>query len=219
MNTEPQFCDDRVRHTTAPLTPNTYAPFLDFDENARDAAEIALTFDDGPDGEGYTGQVLDTLRSTGVPATFFINTKNAIDVDKTSTGRALVQRMANEGHQVGNHTVHHKDLGSASTNASTELNGVLATLRTIAPTTLSTRLWRAPYGNPWFGPQSRLNTLAPTFAKTGVHIGWNIDSLDWDCGSSQCVIDNVLAKVDAGKSGIVLLHSINSATATASPGS
>ncbi len=216
MNEEPYFCDERTRHTEAPLIPKTYAPFLDFDEGGASAAEIALTFDDGPDWS-YTQRVLDTLKSTGVRATFFINTKNAIDVDNNSTGRALVQRMVNEGHHVGNHTVHHQDLGSTSTNVSAELTGVLTTLRNVAPSALATRLWRAPYGNPWFGPQSRLDTLAPTFAKAGVHIGWDIDSVDWACGTAQCVIDNVLNDVDAGKSGVVLLHSINALTASALP--
>jgi peptidoglycan/xylan/chitin deacetylase (PgdA/CDA1 family) len=216
MNDEARFCEN-TRHTTAPLTPSSSnVPFLDFDENAN-RSEIALTFDDGPDTEGYTARVLDALRSANVRATFFINTQNAVDVNTSSSAQALVRRMLSEGHHVGNHSVHHLDFNNTSTNVSAELSGVWTTLRNVAPAALNVRLWRAPYGNPWFGPQSRLDALSTTFARTGVHIGWNIDSLDWDCGTSSCVTNNVLREVDAGKSGLVLLHSINNQTATALP--
>jgi peptidoglycan/xylan/chitin deacetylase (PgdA/CDA1 family) len=65
--------------------------------------------------------------------------------------------------------------------------------------------------------------VSPVLARYGVHIGWNIDSNDWDCQASSstpeaCITKNVLAEVDEGKSGIVLLHSIHPATAAVLPG-
>ena len=65
---------------------------------------IALTFDDGPDPK-WTNAILDVLKRENVPATFFVIGKN---------GQAypdLVRRMYNEGHEIGNHTFTHPNLG------------------------------------------------------------------------------------------------------------
>lgn len=60
---------------------------------------VALTFDDGP--FMYTDGVLDALSAAGMKATFFLNGQNWANIyDYSST----VQRMVNEGHQVGSHT-------------------------------------------------------------------------------------------------------------------
>ena len=48
-----------------------------------------LTFDDGPDPD-YTPKILDTLRDTGVPATFFVIGMNAENHPE------LLRRMVNE---------------------------------------------------------------------------------------------------------------------------
>ncbi|MDY3993289.1 MAG: polysaccharide deacetylase family protein, partial [Evtepia sp.] len=55
-----------------------------------------LTFDDGPGP--YSDQILDVLKAHGAKATFFMNGY------KVRTYAAQVQRMAAEGHQIGNHT-------------------------------------------------------------------------------------------------------------------
>jgi peptidoglycan/xylan/chitin deacetylase (PgdA/CDA1 family) len=205
-----------------PLTVPAGDPFLGFDEGPPSADEIALTFDDGPDDGGYTDSVLDTLKRMGVRATFFVNTDNAIDVNASSVGRNTVERIVGEGHHIGNHTVHHPDLGDGSIDVVAELAGVESTLRALVPQGLAQRLVRAPYGNPYFGPQDRLAYVSPIVARHGVHVGWNIDSNDWDCQASSsspqsCVMNNVLSAIDAGQSGIVLLHSIQPATAAVLP--
>ena len=64
---------------------------------------IYLTFDLGYEA-GYTSQILDTLKENNVKATFFIT------VHYLNTQEALVKRMIEEGHIVGNHTVNHKEL-------------------------------------------------------------------------------------------------------------
>lgn len=60
---------------------------------------VALTFDDGP--FAYTDQVLDTLANAGMSATFFLNGQNWANINDYA---ATVERMDNEGHQVGSHT-------------------------------------------------------------------------------------------------------------------
>jgi peptidoglycan/xylan/chitin deacetylase (PgdA/CDA1 family) len=202
---------DGIAHDSAPLSVPSGDPYLDFDENASNSSHIALTFDDGPDTSGNTAKVLDTLKAKGVKATFFINTDNYSYVAGSSTAQHLIQRMVDEGHQVGNHTVHHYDLNDTDVNVESELMGVQKFLSSNVPEALSTRLFRAPFGNPYFGPQSRLDYVSPIAARHGVHIGWNIDSEDaGSCSSSSspqtCTKNHVLDGVDAGKSGIVLMH-------------
>lgn len=60
---------------------------------------VALTFDDGP--FTYTDGVLDALAAAGMKATFFVNGQNWGSIFEYSS---TVQRMVNEGHQVGSHT-------------------------------------------------------------------------------------------------------------------
>lgn len=68
---------------------------------------IYLTFDEGYEA-GYTEQILDVLKANDVKATFFIT------AHYLNTAEDLVKRMVDEGHIVGNHTVHHKSLPDIS---------------------------------------------------------------------------------------------------------
>ena len=68
---------------------------------------IALTFDDGPDPT-WTPRILDVLRRHRVPATFFVTGANA------ASHPLLLRRIAAEGHELGNHTTTHADLGAVS---------------------------------------------------------------------------------------------------------
>lgn len=61
---------------------------------------IYLTFDEGYEN-GYTPMILDTLRDNGVHAIFFITGPYL------RMHQDLVRRMVEEGHIVGNHTIHH----------------------------------------------------------------------------------------------------------------
>ena len=68
---------------------------------------IYLTFDEGYEA-GYTSKILDTLKENEVKATFFIT------AHYLNTASELVERMINEGHIVGNHTVNHPSMPSIS---------------------------------------------------------------------------------------------------------
>lgn len=68
---------------------------------------IYLTFDLGYEA-GYTDQILDVLKETKTTAVFFIT------AHYLNTQEALVKRMIEEGHIVGNHTVNHKSLANLS---------------------------------------------------------------------------------------------------------
>ena len=68
---------------------------------------VYLTFDEGYE-EGYTANILDTLKENNIKAAFFIT------AHYLNTEPELVQRMIDEGHIVGNHTVNHKSMPDLS---------------------------------------------------------------------------------------------------------
>lgn len=85
---------------------------LDFNEkygkyNAKaindEKGTITLTFDQGYEN-GYTAKILDTLKEKNVKATFFVLQ------DYAERNPELVQRMIDEGHTVGNHSVTHRSM-------------------------------------------------------------------------------------------------------------
>jgi len=64
--------------------------------------KIALTFDDGPSRE--TEEVLDLLKEYGAKATFFIWGERVKGREKT------IEKIIEEGHEIGNHSYKHKRL-------------------------------------------------------------------------------------------------------------
>lgn len=69
---------------------------------------LYLTFDAGYEN-GCTEQILDTLKKHEVKAAFFL-VGNYIEKNAD-----LVRRMVDEGHIVGNHTMHHPDMSKLTT--------------------------------------------------------------------------------------------------------
>jgi peptidoglycan-N-acetylglucosamine deacetylase len=72
--------------------------------------KLTITFDNGPDPD-CTPMVLDILKSRAIKSTFFVcglgnRLHPALQAD-TSQGRALLDRMRDEGHWIGNHTLTH----------------------------------------------------------------------------------------------------------------
>ena len=68
---------------------------------------LYLTFDAGYEN-GNTGKILDVLQKHQVPAAFFL-VGNYLEKNPD-----LVRRMVEEGHIVGNHTMHHPDMSKLS---------------------------------------------------------------------------------------------------------
>jgi cellulose synthase/poly-beta-1,6-N-acetylglucosamine synthase-like glycosyltransferase/peptidoglycan/xylan/chitin deacetylase (PgdA/CDA1 family) len=165
--------------------------------------KIALTFDDGPDAE-WTPQILDILKAKHVPATFFIIGESA------EMSPRLVQREIDEGHDVGNHTFTHPNLGEMPPGlVSLELN---ATQRLFeALTGRSMRLFRAPY----FGDAepTTADELVPIQIAQNmgyISVGLHIDPDDWQRLPADQIVDSVLAQVahqsPDRQSRVVLLH-------------
>lgn len=158
---------------------------------------VALTLDDGPDSR-WTPQILDTLKSRGVHASFFIIGQNALrDIP-------LVRRMMAEGHELGNHTFTHPNL--AVTPAFITRLELDATERLIeAITDRRTAFFRPPYfgdAEPTTADELVPVSLANDLGYTTV--GLHVDSDDWLEPGKDQIVRNVL---DARKRGnVVLLH-------------
>ncbi|MBI3657026.1 MAG: glycosyltransferase [Acidobacteria bacterium] len=164
---------------------------------------IALTFDDGPDSK-WTPRILDVLKQHRIPATFFIIGKNG------QANPGLVQRIVAEGHDIGNHTFTHPNLGEIPGRITElELN---ATQRLIESLTgRSTRLFRPPY----FGDAEPTtpDEVEPAVraAKLGyITIGLRIDPEDWARPGSEIIAKRTIAAAagtDPNQQGqVVLLH-------------
>jgi len=177
---------------------------------------LCLTFDDGPDPQ-YTPAILDTLRSRGVRATFFIIGANA------DQNIGLVKREYAEGHDIGNHTYTHPNIALVSEQrAALELS----TTQRIIENALgvSTVLFRPPY-NADSQPQTPEEILPVLRAQRAgyVTVGERIDPRDWAKGVTADEIvteirDELAAEENPGH--VILLHDAGgdrSATVTALP--
>ena len=70
--------------------------------------KVALSFDDGPDPK-WTPKILDILKQKKVNGTFMMIGAEAQE------NIGLMQRVAREGHEIGNHTFFHPDISEIST--------------------------------------------------------------------------------------------------------
>ena len=165
---------------------------------------IALTFDDGPDPE-WTPAILDILKQENVLGTFFVIGKN---------GQAhpdLLRRIVAEGHELGNHTFTHPNLGEIpGPITDLELN---ATQRLIESVTgRSTVLFRPPYFGDAEADKPEEVEPAIRAEKLGyIIVGLRIDPGDWKPGITadeivQKTIDKAMDNNPETRGQVVLLH-------------
>lgn len=150
---------------------------------------IALTFDDGPDADS-TPRLLDGLKERGVQATFFVIGAN---IEKDGND-ALIKRMYEEGHLIGNHTYHHVDLSGLSHEAAhKELEMTDERIREI--TGEEPYFIRPPFGAFPDDMEEDLDRL---------YVKWTVDPLDWTTKDTDTVVRRVIE--DTGENDIILLH-------------
>jgi cellulose synthase/poly-beta-1,6-N-acetylglucosamine synthase-like glycosyltransferase/peptidoglycan/xylan/chitin deacetylase (PgdA/CDA1 family)/spore germination protein YaaH len=164
---------------------------------------VALTFDDGPDPE-WTPRILDILKQEKVPAAFFIIGENG------ESNPQLVRRIVAEGHDLGNHSFTHPNLG--------EIPGRLTRLELTATQRLiesltgrSSLLFRAPY----FGdaePQTPDEVEPAAIANQlgYIIVGLRVDPDDWALPGADEIVRRSLAGIENPnpdeRGQIVLLH-------------
>lgn len=154
-------------------------------------AEIALTFDDGPDGE-ITPRVLDLLDSAGARATFFCVGERA------RSAPVLVREMVARGHAVENHSFAHS-LVFGFYGVGRLVRDISAAQDTLADITgTAPRFFRAPFG-------IRTPLTEPALAQLGLTcVAWNIRSFDSVDRNSARVVARITRKLAPG--AIVLMH-------------
>ena len=148
---------------------------------------VALTFDDGPSPR-CTPRLLDGLRALGARATFFVVGCQAVkDPD-------IVQRIAAEGHQVGNHSYDHADLHS------------LTAAQALADLRRNDDLLRELLGDGdyWVRPPYGLMSDDEAAALTVPLVNWSVDTEDWRTKDSARILDIIYRCT--GDGDIVLLH-------------
>lgn len=160
---------------------------------------IALTFDDGPD-PAYTPAILSTLAEKKAPATFFIIGLNA------DLHPALLQRIVDGGHEIGNHTFTHPDVSQISARQfRLEMN---ATER-LFEARLGRRslLFRPPYAED-IEPETpdQVAPLLFTSERGYYTIGMGIDPNDWQTPGVDAIISRIMDGAASGTGQIVLLH-------------
>ncbi|MBW3112310.1 polysaccharide deacetylase family protein [Bacillus sp. MCCB 382] len=163
---------------------------------------VALTFDDGPDPD-VTPRILKVLKDHDVHATFFMLGSQAEKYPD------IAKEVAKAGHEIGNHSDHHKDLTKIRKEEMTQ--EVLASSRKIMNATgqLPTVL-RPPYG----AINNEVETLAHDNGSSLVL--WSVDSLDWKNKNVNAIHSTVQKEMAPG--AIILLHDVHSTTADALPG-
>ena len=165
---------------------------------------LALTFDDGPDPR-WTPAILDILKRENVPATFFIIGKN---------GQAypdLMRRMVSEGHEVGNHTFTHPNLGEIPASLTElELNATQRLIESVIGR--STVLFRPPYfGDAEADKPSEVEPAIQAKDLGYIMVGVRIDPDDWQLPVSpdqivQKTINRAMDSNPETRGQVILLH-------------
>ena len=157
---------------------------------------VALTFDDGPRAS-VGNRIMDCLAQYGGKATFYV-------VGNRCPGYAAeMQRMAAEGHEIGNHTYEHKYLHKlGAEQIQYQVNKGSEAIQAVCGVVPATV--RLPGGN------KNATVLANVNAPM---IMWSIDTLDWKTKNTQSTVDKVLGSVRDGD--IVLMHELYSQTGDA----
>lgn len=191
--------DDKNRPTGA----------LDFNANygkyraealREDKKNILLTFDQGYEN-GYTAQILDTLKEKKVKAVFFLLQ------DYAERNPELVQRMIDEGHIVGNHSVSHYSMPDLSVEeCRQEIEGLQEYMKQNFGVTM--KLFRPPMGE--FSEQS-LSVTKDCGLSTML---WSFAYADWDVNAQPNPAQAKEKLIGAAHEGAVyLLHSVSQTNA------
>ena len=163
---------------------------------------IYLTFDAGYEN-GYTATLLDILKEEKVPAAFFV-VGNFIEENPE-----LVKRMTDEGHIVGNHTMHHPDMSAIADEAGfrKEMSELEAAYKEAVGRDML-KFYRPPQGK----YSERNLEMANRMGYTTVF--WSLAYVDWlqDSQPGREEALNILNKrIHPG--AIVLLHSTSKTNA------
>lgn len=157
---------------------------------------VALTFDDGPYPRA-TVSILNTLKKYDCVATFFVLG------NRVPNYKNIIQRMVDEGNELGNHSYNHKQLTALTPKELKEqINRTQKAVFDVVGS--EPKFLRPTYGS--YDEKLRAAIDMPI-------ILWSIDPQDWKIKDAKKINDHILSRVKDGD--IILMHDIFEATAEA----
>ncbi len=175
------------------VTTNRLIPIYQVETSTK---RVAISFD-ATWGTDLTDEILAILQEYNIKTTFFLA---GYWVDKHPQ---YVIKIAEEGHEIGNHSYSHPHMNSLSFDGVVrELEKNHAMIYDL--TRQNSFLFRPPFGE-------YNNTVIKAAESVGYYtIQWSIDSLDWKNTTSNEVYQRVISKIGPGE--IVLFHNAAKAT-------
>jgi polysaccharide deacetylase family sporulation protein PdaB len=173
--------------SSAPAGAQRDVPIYSVDTSEK---RMAISFD-AAWGADDTPKLLEILKQHNVKTTFFLT---GIWVKKYPQ---MVQAIAADGHEIGNHSLTHPHFASLPES---EIRQELADNDALIfkLTNKHTRLFRPPFGE-------YNNLVLQTARAMGYEaIQWSVDSLDWQGIGKEAIVDRVLKNIQPG--AIVLFH-------------
>jgi chitin deacetylase len=152
---------------------------------------IALTFDDGPNGDA-TLKVLDVLKKENIKATFFLVGDNVLYYPQ------VAKQIVADGNEVENHSMHHDRAMPFEPIHDITRNLLQANKIIASATGQSPLFFRPPFGvrTPW--------TLRAAKKAGLIVITWNDLAKDFANLSADAISSNVIKAAKPG--GIITLH-------------
>ncbi len=155
--------------------------------------KVYLTFDEGYEA-GYTEKILEVLKQNDVKACFFIT------AHYVNTKPELVEKMIEEGHIIGNHTVNHKSMPDL------DLEAIKKEVMDLHTSIYQKFGYEMKYIRPPKGEYSE-KTVAYTNTLGYKTVMWSFAYDDWDenkQGRESYAKEKILNNVHNGE--IILLH-------------
>lgn len=160
---------------------------------------VVLTFDDGPHAD-FTPKILDILAQEKVKAAFFVVGSRA------EREPELFKRIVQEGHEIGNHSFSHPDLGKiGEQHADLEINSTNRLFEAL--TGRGTVLFRPPFRSD-DRPTVREDLLAIQNGERNgmITVTSTVDPHDWARPEPAIIVDYLVRRLERTDGGVVLMH-------------
>jgi peptidoglycan-N-acetylglucosamine deacetylase len=170
---------------------------------------VALTFDDGPDPR-TTPRILANLRRQDIKATFFVVGS------QVERHPALLRRIVQEGHTIGNHSYDHADMSHLTPGQiRLELERTQKAVDEALGYHYRMEIMRPPYGEPYFEGSDALPAFRRILRQEQLFpVIWTIDTQDYlRAGNPQSIVRSVVRQDSTGRrkdrDQIVLMHDVH----------
>ena len=151
---------------------------------------VALTFDDGPSPD-WTPKILDALKEENIKATFFMLGRHVEEYPD------VARRVAEDGHEIGNHTYdHHVLIYYKTEELEKEIRDAQAAI--YKATGITTKYFRPPKA--WLTGNEKKQIRSMGYET----ILWSLNSKDWVTFHDKQITSYILRNIRPGD--IILFH-------------